>query len=73
MGPQQTTLEQLELELEAEEEGVKKGQRSAGGEFDRLHFHDFTKFYKNNGKTLIKFTCVFIECCFNENNIQLNV
>lgn len=27
MSPQQTSLEQLELELEAEEEGVKKGQR----------------------------------------------
>lgn len=27
MGPQQTSLEQLELELEAEEGGVKKGQR----------------------------------------------
>lgn len=27
MGSQQTSLEQLELELEAEQEGVKKGQR----------------------------------------------
>lgn len=27
MGIQQTSLEQLELELEAEQEGVKKGQR----------------------------------------------
>lgn len=29
MGSQQTSLEQLELQLEAEQEGLKKGQRYA--------------------------------------------